>query len=105
MRRNLIYFAQDELDQFNVPLESFADFKTTPAIQKLLQHQAEKIFRAYEQATAELSAVQREELAYLLVRCEIAKKTLEVIQESDYQVLENFITLTPLRLWWIAWRG
>ena len=105
VRRNLIYFATDEMNQFGVHAAMFAEFKTTNEIKKLLQHQAEKVERAYTEVLPCLSADQGDQLSHWLIRCEIARKTLAEIQKSDFAVLENFITLTPLRFWWVAWRA
>ena len=104
IRRDLIYFPADEMQKFNVSPESLHAFKTTPEIIHLLEYQVEKIDRAYQKACAELTPEMKEQLSYTLSRCDIARATLQEIQSSGFSVLENFIQLTPLRMWWIAYR-
>ncbi len=102
-KRNIIYFPLDEMTQFHVSSAMLHELKTTVEIKNLLQYQVDKIERAYRKATNELTRAQRKALSHLLIRCEIARKTLKEIQASDFLVLENLISLTPLRYWWIAW--
>lgn len=102
VRREIIYFPLDELMQFRVSNMMLNELKTTEEIKNLLQHQAEKIDKAYEKALQELTRKQRRELSCLLIRCKIAKTLLKEIQASDFKVMESLISLTPLRYWWIA---
>lgn len=103
VQRGYIFFPADELVQFQVTVKMLQAFKTTPAICKLLQHQAEKVMQAYAQVAKQLTRQQQQQLSHLWVRCEIARATLSEIQASDFTVLENYIGLTPLRYSWIAW--
>lgn len=105
IRRDLIFFPEDEMRKFNVSTESLRAYKTTPEIVNLLKYQAEKIDRSYQKAYAELTPDTKKQLSYTLSRCEIARATLQEIQNSGFCVLENFIQLTPLRMWWIAYRA
>ncbi|MHB1948496.1 MAG: squalene/phytoene synthase family protein [Gammaproteobacteria bacterium] len=103
VRRGLIYFSQDDLQRFKVSEAQLREFKTTKNIVELLQFQVEKITRAYQKAQELLTSKQREQLLNIIVRCEIARAILHAIQTSHYSVLENFINITPLRCWWIAY--
>lgn len=105
VRRNLIYFSQDELDQFHVTDDEFHKYVTTKSIRDLLQFQSSKIERSYQEAQRSLNANSRKQLGNLMIRCEIARAILRAIETTDYTVLENFIDITPLRRWWISWRG
>ena len=100
-RHHVIYFPQDEMERFGVTAEMLSEYVTTESIKNLLHYQVEKILRAYAVVGA-LSREQKVALRPLLVRCEMARATLRAIQESDFKVLENWINLTPLRFWWIA---
>lgn len=105
VRHGLIYFSEDEMQKLNLRQDVLRELKTTDEIKKLLQGEVEKIARAYEQVMDGLTKQQRREESHLMIRCEIAWKICEEICRSDFVVLENFITLTPLRFWWIAWRS
>lgn len=104
VRKDLIYFPQDEMFKFQVAASDLHAFKTTPNIVKLLEFQVQKIERAYQNACAELTETEKKQLGYTLARCDIALATLKEIQESGFTVLENLIQLTPLRMWWISYR-
>lgn len=104
LRRDIIYFPEDELMKFRVSNEMLRELKTTTEIKNLLLHQAEKVHRAYHDALAKLSRRDRRALSHLLIRCEMALATLREIEKSEFCVLENLITLTPVRYWWIACR-
>jgi len=104
IRHDVICFPNDEMQQFNVTQALLGDYVTTNSIKKLLQHQSEKVERAYS-SMKELSSKQRNQLSHLMIRCEIAHTVFDEIQKSDFCVLENLIVLTPLRYWWIAFRS
>jgi len=103
VRRGLIYFSQEELQRFQVSEAQLREFKTTKNIVELLAFQAEKIVRAYQKGQELLTHNQSKSLLNILIRCELACGTLRAIQSSRYAVLENFIDITPLRCWWIAY--
>lgn len=104
-RCGFVYFPLDEMNKFNVTVEALKEFKTSKEIINLLEYQFEKAGRAYTKACEELTPPLRKSLAYLIARCDIAQATLREIQVSGFSVLENFIQLTPLRMWWIAYRA
>jgi phytoene synthase len=104
VKRGLIYFGDDELKQFHVTPVMLQALKTTPEIQQLLEYQHVKIERAWDKVDKEIDASQRQACKSLLIRANIAKTTLQEIKISHYRVLESFITLTPLRRWWLAFR-
>jgi phytoene synthase len=97
VRRGIIYIGEDELRRFNVTTEVLQQYKTTPEIAKLLALQAEKIERAYQR-------VQKEKIPFLQARADIAFATLQEIRNSEFTILEHYIHLTPLRMWWIAYK-
>ncbi len=105
VQQGLMYFPKDELHKFNVTAADWHGFQTTPDIRHLLAYQAEKIERSYQQALTELHPEKKKGLSSLLIRSAIARVTLAEIQKSDYRVLENWICLTPLRCWWLAFRA
>lgn len=105
LRRGLIMFPQNELQQFNVTPELLFAYKTTPAIKNLLHFQVGKIERAYKNACDSLTPQTHASSKYLLVRCDIAMATLRAIQDSGFTVLENYIALTPLKMWWVVYKA
>lgn len=105
VRHDLIYFPKNEMEQFDVSTELLKKCKTTDSIQRLLAFQDEKINHANATINAVLDPLIHESFAYLFARSRIAFATWEEIRRSDWCVLENQIQLTPLRMWWIAYRS
>jgi phytoene/squalene synthetase len=102
VRLGFIPFAQDEMAKFKVTPEMFEQFKTTPEIQQLLEYQMNKVERAYEHVSGELSMYSH--TLALNKRLEIARTTLKEIKNSQFKVLEHFINITSLKMWWLSYR-
>ncbi len=100
IRRGLVMFPRDELQKFHISTELLQGFKTTPNIQQFLTTQVEKITRAYQQANKAFNSHTK----HLQARCDLSIATLREIQQNGFTVLENFIQLTPLKMWWVAYR-
>ena len=105
VRRGVAVFGDDELRRFQVSQAMLQRCRTTLEIKNLLAYQVEKAERAFLQATAGMTALQRRSLANLLVRASMALALLREIEKSDFKVLEQLISLTPIRCWWIAFRS
>jgi phytoene synthase len=104
VRRGLIVLGEDELVKFQVSPAILQAYQTTPEIKNLLQYQVEKAEFAYQKANALLSESERRLLRNLLLRCQMALTLLREIQASEFSVLENLISLTPFKCWWVALR-
>lgn len=103
VRHDLIYFSEDELQKFSVTKSQLHEYITTKNIHDLLKFQAEKVERSFQKAQNDLAAHSYPQLKNLIVRCEIARAILRAMQSSGFRLLENFITITPLKCWWIVW--
>jgi len=104
VRHDLVCFSEDEMNRFGVTREMLQQYVTTDSIKNLLRYQAEKIRKAYA-VLESLSRKQRALLSYWVVRCEMAYAVFREIEKSDFRVLEELTVLTPLRCWWIRFRG
>lgn len=102
VRHGLIFFSEDELKQFAVTPAMLQLNKTTTPIRNLLQYQFEKIERAGAKALAELTPDLKKKWISTLIRIECAFISLKKIQKNQFNVLENLIIITPLRLWWAS---
>lgn len=98
VRKDLIYFSQEELQKFHVAEADFREFVTTENIQNLLQFQIDKVQRAYQK----VMTPNRKQLSNILTRCKLALVILQMIEAENFKVLENFIDITPLRKWWVV---
>ncbi len=91
VQKEMLWFPDEELDQFKVKLNDFFAYKTTPEIRALLRFQIEKMNR-----------LQCDVSGFHLSRVKYANAVMQEIANSDFMVLESFIDLTPLRKWWVA---
>ncbi|HEX2549847.1 MAG TPA: squalene/phytoene synthase family protein [Gammaproteobacteria bacterium] len=102
VRIGFIPFSVEEMQKFNVTAEMLGAYKTTPEIQQLLQYQMDKVERAHSHVINDLGMY--EQTLALCKRAEIAWTTLQEIKAGGFKVLESYIHLTPLKMWWVAYR-
>lgn len=103
-RRGRIYLPMDELKQFNVPAADILNSRYSDNFKALMRFQAERAERYYDQALAELPAVDKKSQRPGLIMAAIYRTLLDEIRHDDYQVLHQRIALTPVRKIWIAWK-
>lgn len=101
-RRGRIYLPLDELQQFDVTPGDILEGRESAGFHKLMQFQIERAQRFYDQALAQLPAVDRTSQRTGLIMAAIYRTTLEEIQASGCHVLKERISLTPLRKLWLA---
>jgi phytoene synthase len=112
-RRGRIYLPASELQQFGVKaseiLEREAPWGYSDRFLALMEFQAERAHRVYEEAFVALPAQDRAAQRPGLMMANIYRTLLREIQADGFQVLHQRTSLTPLRKLWIAtrtqWRG
>jgi phytoene synthase len=103
-RRNRIYLPQDELARFGVTEQDILQRRATPAFNKLMEFQVERVQQIYAQAFQHLPRVDRRAQRPGLVMAAIYQALLSEIEREQFQVLNQRTSLTPLRKLWIAWK-
>ena len=103
-RRNRIYLPQDELAQFGVTEDDLLQGRESAGFHALMAHQVTRARAFYQQAMQALPQADRKRQRPGLVMAAIYQKLLNEIERDDFRVLNQRITLTPLRKLWIAWR-
>ncbi len=103
-RRGRIYIPQDELAQFGVHTRDILDGRESDDFHKLMQFQIERAQRYYQQAFDLLPAADRKTQSTGLIMAAIYRATLDEISASGCHVLQERISLTPLRKLWLAWK-
>jgi phytoene synthase len=101
-RRGRIYLPIDELQRFNVPAADILEARHSDNFRKLMQFQAERAIHFYDQAMAQLPAVDRKSQRPGLVMAAIYRTLLDEIARDGFLVLDRRTSLTPLRKVWIA---
>ena len=103
-RRGRVYIPQDELARFGLGAEDILARKGGEPFVKLMRFQAERAQSYYELAFSNLAAADRRSQRAGLIMAAIYRTLLDEIQRDDFQVLEQRVTLTPVRKLWIAWK-
>ena len=103
-RRGRVYIPVDELQRFNVPVSDLFDSRYSDNFTALMRFQIERAEKYYDQALAQLPAVDRKAQRPGLIMAAIYRTLLDEIKRGNCQVLHQRIALTPLRKIWIAWK-
>jgi phytoene synthase len=103
-RRGRIYLPVNELQQFGVTAADILNARHSENFEKLMAFQAERAQRIYDEAFALLPSEDRRAQRPGLIMAGIYRTLLTEIERDHYHVLEQKISLTPLRKLWIAWK-
>ena len=101
-RRGRIYLPIEDLQRFNVPAKDILESRYSDAFRELMQFQAQRAEQFYDQAFANLPAVDRKAQRPGLVMAAIYRTLLREIAADGFQVLDRRTSLTPLRKVWLA---
>jgi phytoene synthase len=108
-RRNRIYLPLSELKQFEVTAADLLERRYSDRFTALMRFQAERAHRTYDEALALLGDADRPLQKPGLMMANIYRTLLREIEEENFAVLHQRISLTPIRKLWIAmrtnWRG
>jgi len=103
-RRGRIYLPVNELQQFDVKAHEILNRVHSSRFAALMRFQAERAQAAYDEALALLPAADRRAQKPGLMMASIYRTLLEEIARDDFQVLDQRVSLTPVRKLWLAWR-
>jgi phytoene synthase len=101
-RRGRIYLPIEDLQRFKVPAKDILEARHSDAFRALMAFQAERAERFYDQAFAQLPAVDRKSQRPGLVMAAIYRTLLREIVRDGFLVLDRRTSLTPLRKVWLA---
>ncbi len=112
-RRGRIYLPVSELQQFDVKanelLKRDAPWGYSERFTALMKFQAQRAHAVYDEAFALLPEADRRAQKPGLMMANIYRALLREIEAENFQVLQQRISLTPIRKLWIAmktnWRG
>ena len=103
-RRNRIYLPIEDLLHFGVGAHEILAIRPSDRFVELMRFQAERAHRTYDEALSLLPAIDRRSQKPGLMMASIYRTLLREIEASDFQVLHQRITLTPIRKLWLAWK-
>ncbi len=108
-RRNRIYLPMSELKQFDVKAAELLERRYSDRFTALMRFQAERAHGIYDEALALLGDADRPSQKPGLMMANIYRTLLREIEDENFAVLHQRISLTPVRKLWIAmrtnWRG
>jgi phytoene synthase len=103
-RKGRIYLPVDELQQFNVTAADILNFRHSEKFEALMKFQIERARAVYAEAFALLPKEDRRAQRPGLMMAAIYRTLLDEIERDQFQVLNQRISLTPLRKLWLAWK-
>lgn len=102
--RGRIYLPVNELQQFDVKAHEILQRKHSDRFVALMKFQAQRAHALYDEALATLPAADRRAQKPGLMMASIYRTLLREIEATDFQVLHQRISLTPVRKLWLAWK-
>ncbi|MGH8856096.1 MAG: presqualene diphosphate synthase HpnD [Telluria sp.] len=103
-RKGRIYLPVNELQQFGVTAADILNFRHSDKFEALMRFQAERAQRTYDEALALLPKQDRRAQRPGLMMSAIYRTLLDEIERDGFHVLNQRISLTPLRKLWLAWK-
>ncbi|MDP1982263.1 MAG: presqualene diphosphate synthase HpnD, partial [Sulfuritalea sp.] len=101
-RRGRIYLPQDEMLRFGVGEADLLHANYSDNFRRLMEFQVERARTLYSQAFAQLPAADRKAQRAGLIMAAIYQATLDEIVRDGFRVLDQRISLPPLRKFWLA---
>lgn len=103
-RKGRIYLPVNELQQFNVTAADILNGRHSENFEKLMRFQAQRAQAAYDEAFALLPKEDRRAQRPGLIMAAIYRTLLDEIERDGFHVLNQRISLTPIRKLWLAWK-
>jgi phytoene synthase len=103
-RKGRIYLPVNELQQFNVTAADLLNARHSDKFENLMRFQVARAQKVYDEAFALLPKEDRRAQRPGLMMAAIYRTVLDEIERDGYHVLNQRISLTPLRKLWLAWK-
>ena len=103
-RKGRIYLPVNELQQHGVTAADILNARHSEKFERLMQFQAQRAQQVYDEAFAMLPAPDRRAQRPGLIMASIYRALLDEIERDGFHVLQQRISLTPIRKLWLAWK-
>lgn len=103
-RKGRIYLPVNDLQRFGVTANDLLKLQHSEKFEALMRFQAERAQAVYDEALALLPKEDRRAQRPGLMMAAIYRTLLDEIQRDGFHVLNQRISLTPLRKLWLAWK-
>jgi phytoene synthase len=102
--RGRIYLPVNELQQFEVKAHEILQRKHSDRFVALMRFQAQRAHALYDRALGLLPTEDRRSQKPGLMMASIYRTLLREIEADNFQVLNQRVSLTPVRKLWLAWK-
>jgi len=102
--RGRIYLPISELQQFDVKAHEILNRIASERFKALMAHQASKAKALYAKAFELLPDVDKRAQKPGLMMASIYRTLLDEIERAEFPVLNQRVSLTPIRKLWLAWK-
>lgn len=102
--RDRVYLPEEDLQRFGVTVQQLQNREYTDNFKELMLFQYQRAQAVYDAALDLLPASERRAQKPGLMMASIYRSLLEEIKASDFEVLHQRISLTPVRKLWLAWK-
>jgi phytoene synthase len=102
--RGRIYLPVNELQKFDVKAHEILNRVHSERFVTLMKFQAARAHVAYDEALALLPLADRRTQKPGLMMASIYRTLLREIERDNFQVLNQRVSLTPVRKFWLAWK-
>jgi phytoene synthase len=103
-RKGRIYLPVNELQQFGVTAADLLNARHSEQFEALMRFQVGRAQALYDEALALLPREDRRAQRPGLMMAAIYRTLLDEIERDNFHVLNQRISLTPLRKLWLAWK-
>jgi len=103
-RKGRIYLPVNELQQFKVTAAELLNARHSENFENLMRFQVQRAQTAYDDAFALLPKADRRAQRPGLMMAAIYRTLLDEIEADGFHVLNQRISLTPIRKLWLAWK-
>jgi len=103
-RKGRIYLPVNELQQFKVTAADILNARHSENFEMLMKFQADRAQAMYDEAFALLPRADRRAQRPGLIMAAIYRAILDEIERDGFHVLNQRISLTPIRKLWLAWK-
>ena len=103
-RKGRIYLPINELQQFGVTAADLLNARHSDKFEALMRFQVARAYQMYDEAMALLPREDRRAQRPGLMMAAIYRTVLDEIERDNYHVLNQRISLTPIRKLWLAWK-
>jgi len=102
--RDRIYLPLDELLEYRINPHDLLNTRNTDRLHEMLGFHAQRARRYYQRALSHLPPADRYAQRSGLIMAEIYQTLLDEMETDEFRVLQQRLSLTPLRKLWIAWK-